>query len=307
MAETGPRSDRRWRVLAGLVVCLAAVTTSHTGVESTTTSSQLTNISAHAAANSTAVRGRMVVVTPPPPPPVMYPTGVCDSITAGLPGLNGPFPAVAEAIGTSAQGRTIWAEYWGPAHASTVIVMIAQVHGNECSPSLVVDAVRRHPISSSVGIWLIPTLNPDGYAGYTRANANGVDLNADGGRLSQPESRALMTFLQRVRPALTVHIHSPNGFAGTYPASTVSRAASVCQAIGAFTAITCTSGGAGTRSEHSRWFLWQGHAPYTGESLLIELHAISDHEVPTARPRPGTRSVTAVRSDAQTIVALLVD
>lgn len=304
MANQMRRSGPARRVAIAVSTSLALAVTSWTLVSAQFTSRQL---SAPATAHRPAVRGGSVVLTPPPPPPVLYPTGACDSIAAGLPGLNGPFPDSIRPIGTSVRGRAIWAEYWGPPVPSTVIVVVAQVHGNECSPTLVVDAVRRRPASASVGVWLIPTLNPDGYAGYTRVNANGVDLNTDGGRNSQPETRALMAFLQDIRPALTVHVHSPGGFAGTYPISTDTRAGTVCQAIEVFTAIRCLASGAGKRSDPSRWFLWQGHASSTSESLLIELHAISDSEVSNARPRPASRSVAAVRSDADVIVALLVD
>ena len=67
------------------------------------------------------------------------------------------------------------------------MIVVSRIHGYECSPTLPVDEVRRRPPTRN-GIWLIPTLNPDGYANHDRRNANDVDLNADGGRVSQPET-----------------------------------------------------------------------------------------------------------------------
>ena len=74
----------------------------------------------------------------PPEPAGNYPTGQCDDLTSGLPGLNSPdfVPASLRQIGTSAGGRPIYAEYWGVTHAAEVVLVIGQIHGNECAPSL---------------------------------------------------------------------------------------------------------------------------------------------------------------------------
>ncbi len=262
----------------------------------------VSSIDRSADALAVAERGASVQLFPPPPPE--YPSGVCDSLATGLPGLAGSRPQQLRQIGTSLLGRPIWAEYWGPSAPSALVVIVGQVHGDECSPTLLSDEVRSRPPTRR-GIWLIPTLNPDGYAAYERRNANQVDLNADGGSRSQPETNALMVFIADVRPELIVHLHSPNGFAGGYAPHGGGLAAGLCQSIAASTAIRCSDGGAGTRSDTTRWFLWQGHAQQGGETLLVELHAVSDSEVPTARPRPATRSVNQVRADARVIVSLL--
>jgi len=67
-------------------------------------------------------------------------------------------------------------------------------------------------------------LNPDGCAAHTRQNAHGVDLNRNwpfhwvhlgGGTYSgssaasEPETRAMMAFLNQVRPAYVVSFHQP--------------------------------------------------------------------------------------------------
>lgn len=254
-----------------------------------------------ASATATGRRGTSVQLAPPP---LAYPSGFCDRIAPDLPGLNRRVPAQLRRIGTSVQGRPIWAEYWGPPAPASVVVIVAQVHGDECSPTLVTDEVRTRPPARR-GVWLVPTLNPDGYANHQRRNANQVDLNADGWNVSQPETAALMSLIADVRPELTIHIHSPNGFAGAYSPFGPGRASALCRALALQTAITCSGGGAGTRSDRSRWFLWQGQARFGGESLLVELHAVADSEVPLARPRPPTRSVAQVRGEARVIVDLL--
>jgi len=208
-------------------------------------------------------------------------------------------------IGRSVEGRPIVAEYWGPDRPRNTIVVVAQIHGNECSPTLFVDAVRRTP-PVGYGMWLVPTLNPDGYAAYERRNANSVDLNADGGRFTQPESQALYQLVSQVRPVLTLHLHSPNGFAGAHPTG-AALATGACRLVAGRTPIRCSEGGAGYRADRSRWFLWQGLQQLGGESLLIELFAVSDAEVPTARPRPPTRSVAEVGDHVAEILRLLED
>lgn len=242
-----------------------------------------------------------------------YPTGRCDNLTAGLPGLNTSLtPAAIRQIGTSVQGRDIYAEYWGPPDAARVVMVIAQIHGDECAPSLVVEQVRQNA-PTDFGVWLIPTMNPDGYAAYTRRNANDADLNADGYHRSQPETQALMAFTAEVQPILSVHVHSPNGFAGWYGTGTyrigdpVASGAPLSSAIAEqLRASGLGYSGAGSRSGDN-WFLWQGQRavhPFQ-ETLLLELHAVSDSEVPSASPRPATRTVETVRNEARALLQAL--
>ena len=75
-----------------------------------------------------------------------------------------------------------------------------------------------------VHIWVVPRANPDGAVRDTRQNARGVDLNRNwpyqwkrvtgyynSGRrpASEPETRSLKRFLNRVRPDYVVNIHQP--------------------------------------------------------------------------------------------------
>lgn len=231
-----------------------------------------------------------------------YPTGFCDEITEGMPGLNDSehLPRQTRLIGRSAAGRPIWAELWGPPRATTVYVILGQVHGNECSPSLLVDEIRRNP-PTRYAIWLIPTLTPDGYAEYERRNNNGVDLNGNGFWRDEPETIALFDFVSEIRPTLALHMHSPGGYIDTFGGD---FAEAVARRIA--TALDFHFGEAGGRTDRSRWFLWQGLlAEFELESILIELHGVSHEEVSTASPLPSPRTVEAIRADARTILAAL--
>jgi predicted deacylase len=106
------------------------------------------------------------------------PIGTCDTITAGAIGFRndtGNNPTAYQRIGTSTQGRPIWAEHWGTVDGPQVLVL-GQVHGDECAPGWFVRAIRERP-PTTFGIWLVPTANPDGLAAHTRRTANDVDPN----------------------------------------------------------------------------------------------------------------------------------
>jgi murein peptide amidase A len=78
-------------------------------------------------------------------------------------------------------------------------------------------------VPRGVQLWLLPEMNPDGTAAGTRQNAHGVDLNrnfpdhweritdptySSGPRpASEPETRAAMALIRRVRPAVTIWYH----------------------------------------------------------------------------------------------------
>jgi len=69
----------------------------------------------------------------------------------------------------------------------------------------VVRALRRaHPRED---LWLVPTLNPDGLAHGTRANADGVDLNRSFPNGREPETRAAVALVRRLHPDVTIWFH----------------------------------------------------------------------------------------------------
>jgi protein MpaA len=139
--------------------------------------------------------------------------------------LAGPAPAVAKrvVIGHSVQGRPIVAWSFGPSSASRKILVVGCIHGNECAGLAIVSALRHTREPKGVQLWLVPEMNPDGTAAHIRQNAHGVDLNRNfpyrwhpisdptyySGRsaVSEPETRAAMRLVRRLRPAVTITYH----------------------------------------------------------------------------------------------------
>lgn len=110
------------------------------------------------------------------------------------------------------------------------MVLLGQMHGNERAGVRTARAARKLAVLRDTEVWIIPTMNPDGHAARTRTNARGVDLNRNwplnwrrsakgltwsGPRkASEPETRAMLTFLKKVRPSYVVSLHQPFGQVG---------------------------------------------------------------------------------------------
>ncbi|PHX60295.1 MAG: hypothetical protein CK552_06565, partial [Actinobacteria bacterium] len=105
-------------------------------------------------------------------------------------GFCGPLTAVPhstevgvkEVIGTSVQGRAITATRYGSKLATTRVVVVGQMHGNERAGRRVIYEIARrlgggNELPADSAIWLISSVNPDGAAANTRVTAAGVDLN----------------------------------------------------------------------------------------------------------------------------------
>jgi murein peptide amidase A len=126
-------------------------------------------------------------------------------------------------IGTSVRKRPIVAWSFGPDRAKRKVLVVGCIHGNECAGLAITSALRRSHLPRSVQLWLVPEMNPDGTAADTRQNAHGVDLNRsfpyrwqpisnptyDSGphAASEPETRAAMRLVRRIKPAVTIWYH----------------------------------------------------------------------------------------------------
>lgn len=126
-------------------------------------------------------------------------------------------------IGRSVRGRPIVAWSFGPDRASRKILVVGCIHGNECAGLAITSALRHTRVPRGAQLWLVPEMNPDGTAADTRQNAHGVDLNRNfpyrwrpisdptyySGPYpaSEPETRAAMRLVRRIRPAVTVWYH----------------------------------------------------------------------------------------------------
>jgi murein peptide amidase A len=126
-------------------------------------------------------------------------------------------------FGHSVQGRPLVARVLGSSSAARKIVLVGCIHGDECAGRAILSAAEQAPAPANVQLWLVPTLNPDGEAAGTRQNAHGVDLNRNfpyrwrpvpgptyysgPHPRSEPETRAAMRLIARVRPYATVVYH----------------------------------------------------------------------------------------------------
>lgn len=134
-------------------------------------------------------------------------------------------PAVVEVrtIGRSVRGRPIRAWRLGEP-GERRIVLVSTMHGDEPHTRWILEALRDGRPVRGVDLWVIPTYNPDGLARGTRRNARDVDLNRnfphrwkdldgdhESGRRpgSEPETRAVMSFLEEVDPKRVVSFHQP--------------------------------------------------------------------------------------------------
>lgn len=148
--------------------------------------------------------------------------------TTGAQAASVPYLSIKRVIGKSVQGRNIMAYYRGYQGATRVVVLLGQMHGDESAGINTARFTRDHlKPKPGTGVWIIPTMNPDGWAANTRQNAHGVDLNRNwptngwvrtskgyrywGGasKGSEPETKAMMAFLSKVKPTYITSIHQP--------------------------------------------------------------------------------------------------
>ena len=139
-----------------------------------------------------------------------------------------------ELLGRSVGKRAITAAQVGDPGGSRVVLVVGVIHGDERAGLRIVGAIKRavrRQAAAFAGtqLWAIATVNPDGLKARTRKNARGVDLNRNfpfrwrgdvphssgyypGPRpASEPETRAVMGFVRRIRPDLSIWYHQPWG------------------------------------------------------------------------------------------------
>ncbi len=164
---------------------------------------------------------------PPPPGDPEEPEPTAYPPEAGL-GAGASYVKKKVTVGRSADGRAIRAFYRGDREADHVLLLLGQMHGDEKAGTATATWVRNHVVPErGTGVWIVPTMNPDGNARGSRTNARGVDLNrnwptsgwqvtARGSRYwsgpkpgSEPETKAMMAFLRKVKPDYIASIHQP--------------------------------------------------------------------------------------------------
>ena len=195
-------------------------------------------------------------------------------------------------IGHSAQGREIRATRVGEEGARVNVLVVGDVHGNEPAGEAIVARLRRAR-PDGITLWLVRTGNPDGRAASRRQNARGVDLNRNfpwrwrpgargtyfpGPRAgSEPETRALMRLVKRVRPQLGIYYHQHLGI--TVRAGGADPAVQREYARRTGLPLRSLPGYRGTAIG------WENHLVRDGSAFVVELHS---------GPAPVQRHVDAV-------------
>lgn len=149
------------------------------------------------------------------------------SVLAALPSHRVVTTRTRHVLGYSVVGRPIVAWLIAPPQATRSMLVVGSIAGDEPGGVAVSKLLASQAAIGGVRLWLIPDANPDGLARGRRENAHGVDLNrnfpfrwrrlgAPGTRYysgprsaSEPETRAIASFIRRTRPGLAVWLHQP--------------------------------------------------------------------------------------------------
>jgi len=127
-------------------------------------------------------------------------------------------------VGRSTEGRAIRLRQLGdPAIAGRVLVF-GCIHGDECAARGIEPLANGCP-DPHANVFVVPNLDPDGFAAATRLNGRGVDLNRNfpsgwkpigrrgsaehsGPRpFSEPETRLAARIIGKLRPRVTIWFH----------------------------------------------------------------------------------------------------
>ena len=122
-----------------------------------------------------------------------------------------------ERVGTSLEGRSINMLTIGTGPYR--VMLWSQMHGDEPTATAALFDVfayfQRHRadpavqrILSSLTLYVIPMLNPDGAERFQRRNAQGIDVNRDALSLQTPEGRILKAVRDRFNPRIGFNLHN---------------------------------------------------------------------------------------------------
>jgi hypothetical protein len=183
-------------------------------------------------------------------------------------------------IGHSADHRPIVATRVGDPTAHVRVLVVGDVHGNERAGERVVARLRRSR-PAGVQLWLIRSANPDGAAAGTRQNADGVDLNRNfpyrwragprgtyypGPRAaSEPETRAVMRLVRRIRPQIAVYYHQHLGITVRTGAADIALERAYARRTG----LPLRS----LPAYHGTAVSWENHTVPGGTAFVVELRA----------------------------------
>ncbi len=218
------------------------------------------------------------------------------------------FGAVIETrvIGQSVQGRDIIAWRLGTPTSKKKVLLLAAMHGNEKGAVTTLRALRDGRPITGADIWVVPVVNPDGYARNTRQNARKVDLNRNFSRrwkraggstssgraaFSEPESRAVRDFADEIDPTYTISFHQPlNGIDIRDTGNTAWARRLAAQIRLPRTAFDCFS------TCHGTYSMWFRHQHRAGAVITVEMTRRPSQEyLARIAPRAVLRSLGATR------------
>ena len=194
-------------------------------------------------------------------------------------------------IGTSVEGRAIVAVHRWTDGATRTALVVGSMHGDERAGMRVVRRLRTASLPAGLDLWLVRTMNPDGTAADRRTNARGVDLNRNFPRFwvpagagtptwsgpsaaSEPETRAMTTFLREVSPRTTLVFHQPLYGVDSYRAKSMTLVRRLSRETGLpVRFFDCQGGCHGTLTD------WH-NARLDGRAVTVELgRTASAHQV----------------------------
>lgn len=198
----------------------------------------------------------------------------------------------AGVVGHSREGRPIRLTQLGDPTLPGRLLVFGCIHGDECAARGLQPVWNGCPDPRS-NTFVVPNLNPDGFAAATRLNARGVDLNRNFGSqwrpigrpgdpqysgprpFSEAETRLAARIVERIRPEATVWFHQYRG------ARPFVRAWAQSAPLGRYFAAR-----AGIAFHLLRWPAgtapnWQNHRYRGAASFVVEL--------PPGEPAPALR------------------
>src|SRR5262245_12217278 len=153
-------------------------------------------------------------VSPPLPPLLTHGEVVkrLEAVAASAPDLFR-----MEKVGESVEGRALNLVQAGS--GSFPVLLWSQMHGDESTATAalfdIFEFLRRHrqdptvrDILSSLTLYFLPMLNPDGAERFQRRNAQSIDINRDALRLQTPEGRTLKAVRDRLQPRVGFNLHN---------------------------------------------------------------------------------------------------